>query len=128
MCCSQALTAMPRLRHSPTPSRLARSENSLALHDRRAVRWPLTRSADEPSRPRYRGNYMVTRWPEAALLGRRHECDVLDRLLVAAGGGQSGVLVLVGEPGIGKTALLGYAIESASSFRVARATGVEWEM
>jgi hypothetical protein len=71
---------------------------------------------------------MVTRWPQEALLGRRHECDVLDGLLAAALDGQSGVLVLVGEPGIGKTALLGYAIESASSFRVARATGVEWEM
>jgi hypothetical protein len=38
------------------------------------------------------------------------------------------VLVVVGEPGVGKTALLGYASESASSFRVARAGGVEWEM
>src|SRR5215469_4777347 len=71
---------------------------------------------------------MVTRWPREVLLGRRHERDALDRLLAAALGEQSGVLVLVGEPGIGKTALLGYAIESASSFRVARAGGVEWEM
>ena len=71
---------------------------------------------------------MVTTWPREALLGRRHECDALDRLLATAASGQSGVLVVVGEPGIGKTALLEYAIESASAFRVARAVGVEWEM
>jgi DNA-binding CsgD family transcriptional regulator len=71
---------------------------------------------------------MVTRWPLEALLGRRKERDVLDRLLAAALGGQSGALVVVGEPGVGKTALLEYAIESASSFRLARAGGVEWEM
>ena len=52
----------------------------------------------------------------------------LDRLLEAVRGGQSGVLVVGGEPGVGKTALLEYAIESASGFRVARAVGVEWEM
>jgi AAA ATPase domain len=62
------------------------------------------------------------------LLGRRDECDVLDRLLAGAISAHSGVLVLVGEPGIGKTALLDYAIASASSFRVVKATGVEWEM
>ena len=71
---------------------------------------------------------MVTRWPSQALLGRRNECGVLDGLLAAALGGRSGVLVIVGEPGVGKTALLEYAVESASSFRVARAGGVEWEM
>ena len=62
------------------------------------------------------------------MLGRRNECGVLDGLLAAALGGRSGVLVIVGEPGVGKTALLEYAVESASSFRVARAGGVEWEM
>ena len=48
---------------------------------------------------------MVTRWPRHALLGRRNERDVLDGLLAAAFGGQSGALVVVGEPGVGKTAL-----------------------
>ncbi len=71
---------------------------------------------------------MVTTWPRAALLGRRSERELLDRLLATALGGRSEVLVVVGEPGVGKTALLEYAIESASSFRVARADGVEWEM
>jgi predicted ATPase len=71
---------------------------------------------------------MVTRWPRRALIGRRRECQALEGLLAAALSGHSGVLVLVGEPGVGKTALLEYAVESASSFTVARATGVEWEM
>jgi DNA-binding CsgD family transcriptional regulator len=62
------------------------------------------------------------------LLGRRNERDVLDGLLAAALGGHGGALLLVGVPGVGKTALLEYAVESASSFRVARAGGVEGEM
>jgi DNA-binding CsgD family transcriptional regulator len=62
------------------------------------------------------------------LVGRRDECDVLDGLLVAARGDRSGVLVLRGEPGVGKTALVDYAVGSASGFRVARAVGVESEV
>ena len=62
------------------------------------------------------------------LVGRRDECDVLDGLLVAARGGRSGVLVLRGDPGVGKTALVDYAVGSASGFRVARAVGVESEV
>ena len=57
---------------------------------------------------------MLTRAGEA-LLGRRHERDVLDALLAAALAGQSGVVVIVGEPGIGKTALLEYAIGSRAA-------------
>ena len=53
---------------------------------------------------------------------------MLDRLLAAVPGGQSGVLVVRGEPGVGKTALLSYAISSASGFRVARTVGAESEM
>jgi DNA-binding CsgD family transcriptional regulator len=62
------------------------------------------------------------------LVGRRDERDVLDGLLVAARAGRSGVLVLRGEPGVGKTALVAYMVGSASGFRVARAVGVESEM
>src|SRR4051812_22963813 len=62
------------------------------------------------------------------LRGRRDECAVLDALLKAVRGGRSGALVVRGEAGIGKTALLDYAIESASDLRIARATGVESEM
>jgi DNA-binding CsgD family transcriptional regulator len=62
------------------------------------------------------------------LRDRRRECDALDGLLGAVQGGRSGVLVLRGEAGIGKTALLDHAVETASGFRVARVSGVESEM
>ncbi len=62
------------------------------------------------------------------LRGRRDECAVLDRLLDGARVGRSGALVLEGEAGVGKTALLDYAIGSASDLRVLRAIGVESEM
>jgi DNA-binding CsgD family transcriptional regulator len=62
------------------------------------------------------------------LRGRQEERAVLDGLLDEARAGGSGVLVLRGEPGIGKTALLEHASESASEFRMLRAVGVESEM
>ena len=62
------------------------------------------------------------------LAGRGTECAKLDQLLADARLGRSGVLVLRGEPGIGKSALLQYAGGSAKDCRVLRATGVEWEM
>src|SRR3954469_11124724 len=61
------------------------------------------------------------------LVGRKHETEILDRLLAAAARGESGVLVITGEPGVGKTALINHAVASASGFRVARAVGVESE-
>ena len=62
------------------------------------------------------------------LRGRRGECEALVRLVDAARAGNSSVLVLRGEAGSGKTALLDFAAESASDFRVARVVGVESEM
>ncbi|HTX30059.1 MAG TPA: AAA family ATPase, partial [Solirubrobacteraceae bacterium] len=62
------------------------------------------------------------------LLGRASEREALDEFLEEARGGQGRVLVLSGEPGVGKTALLDDAVEAASGFRVARASGVEAEM
>ena len=53
---------------------------------------------------------------------------MLGALLTRARGGQSGVLVVRGEAGVGKTALLEYAVESASDVRVLWAAGVESEM
>jgi DNA-binding CsgD family transcriptional regulator len=61
-------------------------------------------------------------------LDRTSEREVLDRLLADARGGQSAVLVIRGEAGIGKTALLRYAARQASGFRVAQVAGVEAEM
>jgi DNA-binding CsgD family transcriptional regulator len=62
------------------------------------------------------------------LLGRTAELEILDQLIMNVRGGQSAVLVVRGEPGIGKTALLRHLIGQASGFRVIRATGVESEM
>src|SRR4051812_441732 len=62
------------------------------------------------------------------LRGRDGECMRLDGLLDAVRGGRSAALVLRGEAGIGKTALLGYAAAEARGFQVARAIGVQSEM
>ena len=66
--------------------------------------------------------------PGPGLRGRRTEQAALDRLLAEVRAGQSRVLVLRGEAGVGKTALLDYVQEQASGFRVARAVGVESEI
>jgi AAA ATPase domain len=66
--------------------------------------------------------------PGPVLRGRRNECDALDRLLTSVRAGQSQVLVVRGEPGVGKSALLEYLVQRASGCRVARAAGNEYEM
>src|SRR4051812_42385384 len=71
---------------------------------------------------------MVSEGPAEVLHGRRVEREALERLLDAVRGGQSRVLVVSGEPGVGKTALVESVIGSASGFRVLRAVGVESEM
>ena len=68
------------------------------------------------------------RGPRASLRGRSSECALLDELVSAIGQGESRSLVVRGEAGIGKTALLEYLIESASDLTVLRAEGVESEM
>jgi DNA-binding CsgD family transcriptional regulator len=62
------------------------------------------------------------------LLGRRGERQALQSLLAGARDGRSGALVVHGQAGIGKTALLEHAIEAASGLSVRRAVGVESEM
>ena len=62
------------------------------------------------------------------LRGRGGECATLDGLLEGVRGGRSAALVVYGEAGVGKTALLRYAAESAADMRVVRAVGVESEM
>jgi DNA-binding CsgD family transcriptional regulator len=66
--------------------------------------------------------------PRMTLLGRTDECAVLDGLIAGVRRGESRSLVLRGEAGIGKTALLNSLVESASDLTVARAVGVESEM
>jgi DNA-binding CsgD family transcriptional regulator len=66
--------------------------------------------------------------PGGGLLGRERHGVALDRLLEAARGGHGGVMVVHGEPGVGKTALLEYAAEAGRDFRVVQTVGVEGEM
>ena len=65
---------------------------------------------------------------ELRLWGRRVECQRLDALIAAAQGGSSGTLVVRGEAGVGKSALLDYLLAHAAGCRVVRAAGVESEM
>src|SRR5580693_1318129 len=62
------------------------------------------------------------------LVGRHRECAVLDRLIEAVRAGESRALVVSGEAGVGKTALLDYLAGQASECRVERAVGVQSEM
>jgi DNA-binding CsgD family transcriptional regulator len=62
------------------------------------------------------------------LLGRRGECEALGRLVANVRAGRSQVLVLRGEAGVGKSALVDYLVGSAAGCRIARAAGVESEM
>jgi DNA polymerase III delta prime subunit len=64
----------------------------------------------------------------AELIGRDAERRVLDRLVEAVRAGESRVLVVHGEPGVGKTALLEYLGESARGCHIERAAGVHSEM
>ena len=62
------------------------------------------------------------------MLGREREREALGRLLGAARGSDGGVLVVHGEPGVGKTALLDWTVEEGRQLRVLRTVGVEGEM
>ena len=62
------------------------------------------------------------------LLGRGSECAALDQLVASVRGGPSRALVLRGEAGVGKSALLEYLMAHASGCDIARATSVESEM
>ena len=68
-----------------------------------------------------------SRSPEA-LVGRRTECEALDDLLTGVRGGRSAAVLVHGEAGIGKTALLEYLRRTATGCEIGRATGVESEM
>jgi DNA-binding CsgD family transcriptional regulator len=72
----------------------------------------------------------IVRMPRGVggLLGRRPECEALNRLLDGVRTGESRVLVLHGEAGIGKSALLDYVGEHATGCQVIRVGGVESEM
>jgi DNA-binding CsgD family transcriptional regulator len=62
------------------------------------------------------------------LLGRRSECEALDRLVAEVVAGSSRILVLRGDAGVGKSALLGYLSGQVAGWRIATVAGVESEM
>src|SRR5580700_8030749 len=66
--------------------------------------------------------------PMPALLDRERERAVLDGLLRDLRLGRGGALVVRGEAGVGKSALLEYAAGAAADMRVAQAAGAESEM
>lgn len=66
--------------------------------------------------------------PAIGLVGRRREVDQLTRLVESARASRSGTLVIHGEAGVGKSALVDHAVASRSGVRVLRAVGVESEM
>jgi DNA-binding CsgD family transcriptional regulator len=63
-----------------------------------------------------------------ALYGRGSECSLLDDVVAGLRAGESRTLLIHGEAGIGKTALLNYVVTAAEDMRVLRAAGVESEM
>jgi predicted ATPase len=62
------------------------------------------------------------------MIDRRFECGELDQLIAAVRSGESRALIVHGEPGSGKTALLDYLAGQAAGCRVVRAAGVQSEM
>src|SRR5690349_18142758 len=71
---------------------------------------------------------MSTTGSARRLLGRRSGCAALDRLVASVRAGLSGALVLRGEAGVGKSALLDHLAQQSSGCAIARAAGVETEM
>ncbi|MGW4489401.1 helix-turn-helix transcriptional regulator [Amycolatopsis sp. NPDC004368] len=71
----------------------------------------------------------LPRWRRVAdLVGRRAECSVLDRMIGCVRAGESRSLVVSGEPGVGKTALLEYVATQSVGCQVVRGSGVQSEM
>ena len=71
---------------------------------------------------------MASSAPRHGLRGRRGECGALDQVIAGARTGQGQVLVLRGDAGVGKSALLEYLVGSAAGCQILRAVGVESEM
>ena len=71
---------------------------------------------------------MATSVHVEGLVGRERERAVIEHLLKTVREGRGGALVVHGEPGVGKSALLDCVVETAGDFRVVRAAGVEGEM
>ena len=84
--------------------------------------------AARPDAQRYEVRAEPEGHPRERLRGRSREQERLGRLLTGIRSGRSGILVVRGEAGIGKTALLEQLVEQAAGCMVARATGVQADM
>jgi hypothetical protein len=88
----------------------------------------MDRQAGQGRRPHDGGDERSVRVEREHLRGRAEECALLDGLAADIRRGESRALVLRGEAGIGKTALLEHLVESASDLAVLRSVGMESEM
>jgi DNA-binding CsgD family transcriptional regulator len=71
---------------------------------------------------------MSTSRPAPGMVGRRRERAAIDALIAAVRAGESRALVVRGDAGVGKSALVGYVAERATGCRIVHALGVESEM
>src|SRR4051812_1701712 len=103
-------------------------ERRSSSHARPATLADRERPRDRSSRLKSRAlGGVLTVYDQPMLVGRGVECAAVECLLLEARESRSGALVIRGEPGIGKSALLGYAIERAGDLRVLRGVGIESE-
>src|SRR6516165_6242370 len=120
----------------PSWAAYPRRSPSSSAHCRRNSSWCMSQN-----RQRFAGHAVRVRLPGRlqcccsglggrvrGLTDRRAECGVLDGLVEAVCAGESRVLVVHGEPGVGKTALLEYLADRATGCRLLRVSGVQWEM
>ena len=108
-----------RARYGESPQETRRQAGLPPAEDEAAHGWTGT-AADAKS-----GAVVPLRQP--GLVGRHSEYDQLERWLRTVRGGQGDCLVVRGDPGMGKSAVLGRLISAAEGFRVVRATAVEGE-
>src|SRR4029077_1145996 len=92
--------------------------------DRRTPGWAAASGRHPNLGRQVRASHEWSPYTRSMLCGRDRELRMVVRLLEDARAGRSGVLAVVGEAGIGKSALLGYAEEQAAGVQVLRALGV----
>jgi DNA-binding CsgD family transcriptional regulator len=86
------------------------------------------RAAVSPPEDTMRTSVLNRKSDEAGLIGRRLELDAVAAVVEQARAGRSSVLIVRGEPGIGKSVLLNDVARRAEGFVIARVAGVESEM
>src|SRR3984893_17231322 len=128
---SRACSGSCPLKTRATNSRTVATRGSSVVVLSMPGSWPLPRGDRIPEThsplPQWHAASMVASVLTQRLVGRKRERAVLDRLLDTARDGRHAVLVVHGDPGVGKTALLEYAVEAGQRFHVVRTASVEEE-